>query len=75
MKGLKIFGWMCFGFGLISLFPGHFISYFNMRLYSEHSLLWQVAALVFFLTAILSLLVVRTLKQIKEDLELKMIMN
>ena len=46
-----------------------------MRLYSENSLLWQIAALVFFLTAILSLLVVRTLKRIKEDLELKMIMN
>jgi hypothetical protein len=46
-----------------------------MRFYDEHSLLWQLAALIFALAAVLSLLVVRALKQIKDDLELKMLMN
>jgi hypothetical protein len=75
MKGLKIFSWICFGLALISLIPGYFISSLDMRFYDEHSLLWQLAALIFALAAVLSLLVVRALKQIKDDLELKMLMN
>ena len=78
MKGLKIFGWICFGLSLICLVLSHFLEYIGIswaNFYDEYSLHWTVASLVFFLAAILSWLVSRALKEIKNDLELKMLMN
>lgn len=77
MKGLKIFGWICFGLALVCFVLGYYMdcighwSYF----YDEYASHCLVVALVFFLAAILSLLVSRALKEIKENLELKMLMQ
>lgn len=78
MKGLKIFGWICFGIGLVCFVLSHTMDYIGLPWgyyhdeYASHCL---VVALVFFLAAILSWLVSRALKEIKNDLELKMLMN
>ena len=69
MKGLKIFGWICFGAALVCFA----IAYFIVAWYDMFG--WQVSSVVFLLASILSLLVIRALKQLKEDLELKIIMN
>ena len=83
MKALKIFGWICFGLSLICLICSHALEYITMEyvglnwsyFYDEYSLRWTVVSLVFFLAAILSWLVSRALKEIKNDLELKILMN
>lgn len=69
MKGLKIFGWVCLGLALVCLLVALFQSEWT------YPILWHLMALVFSLAAILSLLVTRALKQIREDLELKMLMQ
>ena len=46
-----------------------------LRYWSDWDVHWKLAALIFVLAAILSLLVVRALKKIKEELELKVLMN
>lgn len=79
MKGLKIFGWICFGLALVCLIPVNIIDYIELswtgRFYDEYASHCLVLALVFFVVAILSWLVSRALKQIKNDLELKILMN
>jgi hypothetical protein len=77
VKGLKVFGWICFGLALICLLPANdFIELsWTGRYYAESAPHWLLAALVFFIAAILSWLVSRALKQIKNDLELKMLMK
>lgn len=78
MKGLKIFGWVCFGMGVFSLLLSHALEYIGLNwgyFYDEYSLHWTVASLVFFLAAILSRLTCRALKQLREELELKLLMN
>ncbi len=78
MKGLKIFGWICFGLALVCFVLSHTLDYIGLswrNFYSEYSSHMVVAALVFFVAAILSWLVSRALKEIKNDLELKMLMK
>lgn len=69
MKGLKIFGWICLGLTLVCLLMPQIEAFWNDEIH------WQLSALIFFLAAILSWLVSRALKEIKNDLDLKMLMS
>lgn len=78
MKGLKIFGWICFGMGLVCFVLSHAVEWLGLPLgyfYDEYASHCLVVALVFFVAAVLSWLVSRALKEIKNDLELKMLMQ
>ena len=73
MKELNIFSWSSFALAAVCLLVSC-IEAFEFY-WSGWSVHWKLAALIFVLAAILSLLVTRALKQIKEDLELKMLIN
>ena len=79
MKGLKIFGWICFGLALVCLILPDVRDYIEFswtgHYYNEDALHWLVVSLIFFGAAILSWLVRRALKEIKDDLELKILME
>ncbi len=70
MKGLKVFSWSCLALALVSLL----ISFFADT-YWNAFLIWRLSALVFALAFILSLLVIRALKEIKEQTDLKILMK
>ena len=70
MKGLNIFGWVSLTLSVVCLLVTCLGD-----LWEYDEICWKVSALIFGLTAILSWLVVRALKQIKQELELKMLMN
>jgi hypothetical protein len=82
MKGLKIFGWtslvlsvLCF-FEMFGIFDQPwFDDFFLARLFWNFEFPWAAAGLIFCLAAILSWLLIRALNQIKEELELKILMN
>ena len=69
MKELKIFSWINFGLAAACLLIAH------IEALVEWAVHWKLAALIFVLAAVLSLLVVRALKQFKEDWELKELMR
>jgi hypothetical protein len=73
MKGLNIFSWISFALAAVCLLVSRIEDF--LRYWSDWDVHWKLAALIFFLAAILSLLVVRALKKIKEELELKVLMN
>ena len=73
MKGLNIFSWINFALAAVCLLISC-IEAFELY-WSDWNVHWKLAALIFVLAAILSLLVSRALKQIKEELELKMLIN
>jgi hydrogenase-4 membrane subunit HyfE len=70
MKGLKIFGWISLALAIVCLLVTRFG---NLWEYDE--ICWKISVLIFGVSAIVSWLVARALKQIKEELELKMLMN
>ena len=73
MKGLKIFSWINFGLAAVCLLIAHIEAFVEYK--SDWAVHWKLAALIFVLAAVLSLLVVRALKQFKEDWELKELMR
>ena len=77
MKGLRIFGWSCFGLSLVCFVISRLLYHMDFAWYlrEEYSGNYLLIALIFLLPAILSWLVIRALKEMREDLELKMLME
>ena len=73
MKELNIFSWISFALAAVCLLLSSMEAF--ALYWSDWNVHCKLAALIFVLAAILSLLVTRALKQIKEDLELKILIN
>ena len=71
MKELKIFSWSSFALAVACLLISCIEDFEHY--WSDWNVHWKLAALIFVLAAILSLLVTRALKQNKEELDLKML--
>ena len=69
MKALKHFSWTCLGLCLLYFLLG--------RIYNgwHKEEIYNLASLVFLLFWVMSVLVKRVLKEIREDLELEMLMK
>lgn len=69
MKALKYFSWTCLGFCLFFFLLGRIYN----NWYNEET--FKLVSLIFLLFWVLSVLVSRVLKEIREDLELNMLMK
>jgi len=69
MKALKYFSWTCLGLCLLFFLLGRIYN----NWYNEQIL--KLTSLIFLLFWVLSVLVRRVLKEIREDLELEMLMK
>jgi hypothetical protein len=72
MKKLKIFAWLCTGIALLCWLEACY-TFEIIVWYDEYH--WALAALCFSLAAILSWLTVWALKELREQLELKILMS